>query len=338
MEQKSLQYFHQTISQHKETLQGWLDSEKGNKDIYLGNASVKEVLSVVSEFKELLEKIEQKTFGKCQVCQGEVEIDRLEQDCTTSICLDCYSEDQLRDLEKDLELAAKVQQQLLPCCTPYMDGVQIAIRSKPARVVGGDYYDFFSLKNGTQGIAIGDVMGKGLPSSMLMSNLQASLRILGPDYESLDKLASHLNKLFRYNVKLIKFISLFIGSIDLERRKFTYCNAGHHSPLILQIKNSSVKWLEPTAPAIGLIKEAEFSSAEITIGEQDIIVFYTDGLIEARDQNRDEYGEERLVDIVQKNKHCDAEELTAAIWNHVGKHAVNITDDMTLMVIKFGSL
>lgn len=335
MEEKTLQYFHQTISQHKETLQDWLNSETESKDIHLGGGSVKEVLNVVSEFKELLEKIEHKTFGKCEVCQEDVEIDRLEQDCTTCICLDCYSEQQLRDLEKDLELAAKVQQQLLPCCTPYIDGVQIAIRSKPARVVGGDYHDFFSLKSGTQGIAVGDVMGKGLPSSMLMSNLQASLRILGPDYESLDKLAFHLNTLFRYNVKLIKFISLFLGSIDLEKRKFSYCNAGHHSPLFLQAKNNSIKWLEPTAPAIGLIREAEFSSAEIKISERDVIVFYTDGLIEARDQNRDEYGEERLVDIVQNYKDNTAEELTAAIWNHVGNHAASIADDMTLMVIKF---
>jgi sigma-B regulation protein RsbU (phosphoserine phosphatase) len=335
MEVKNLQHFHQTISQHKDTLQEWLKSERSEKEIYLGDASLRDVLNIVSEFKELLEKIEQKEFGKCEVCQGEVEIDRLEQDCTTCICLDCYSDDQLRDLERDLELAAKVQQQLLPCCTPSMEGVQIAFRSKSARVVSGDYHDFFTLKSGYQGIVIGDVMGKGLPASMLMSNLQASLRILGPDYDKLDKLAAHLNRLFRYNLKLIKFISLFLGSIDLPERKFTYCNAGHHSPLWVQTKKNSVKWLKPTSPAIGLIPDAEFKSSEIRIDKEDIIVLYTDGLIESRNHEKEEFGEERLIESVKKGDKHTAEELVADIWNDVDAYAAHITDDITLMVVKF---
>jgi sigma-B regulation protein RsbU (phosphoserine phosphatase) len=335
MEEKILQNFQQTISQHKDTLQDWLNSEGADKEVSLGNASLEGVLNVVSEFKELLEKIEQNEFGKCEVCQGEIELDRLEHDCTTTICLDCYSEDQLRDLERDLELAAKVQQQLLPCCTPCIEGVQIAFRSKPARVVGGDYHDFFTLKGGCQGIAIGDVMGKGLPASMLMSNLQASLRILAPDYEKLEQLAEHLNKLFRYNLKLIKFISLFLGLINLAEKKFSYCNAGHHSPLFWQAKENSIEWLNPTAPAIGLIKDAEFRSSEVMVNKEDIIVFYTDGLIETRNHQDEEYGEDKLRQVVLKDKKRSAEELLADIWKDVGEHSTQITDDITLMVVRF---
>jgi serine phosphatase RsbU (regulator of sigma subunit) len=335
MEEKILKNFQQSISQHKDTLHEWLNNEKSNKDVHLGDSSVKDVLNIVSEFKDLLEKIEEKSYGKCEVCQGDIEVDCLEHDCSTSICLDCYSEDQLRDLERDLELAAKVQQQLLPCCTPSIEGVQIAFRSKSARVVSGDYHDFFTLKGGSQGIVIGDVMGKGLPASMLMSNLQASLRILGPDYEELGHLAAHLNRLFRYNLKLIKFISLFLGSIDLAKRKFTYCNAGHHSPLFWKAKQNSIKWLKPTAPAIGLIPEAEFKSSDIIVNKDDVIVFYTDGLIEARNQKNEEYGEERLSRIVLKKKKRSAEEIIAEIWKDVGDHSTQITDDITLMVIRF---
>jgi len=335
MEEKLLEHFQQSISQHKDNLQNWLNSNTTNKDVHLGYSNVKDVLNIVTEFKGLLEKIEYKEYGKCEVCQEDIETDRLEHDCTTNICLDCYSEDQLRNLERDLELAAKVQEQLLPCCTPYIEGVEIAFRSKPAGVVGGDYHDFFTLKGGSQGIAIGDVMGKGLPASMLMSNLQASLRILGPDYDRLDQLAAHLNRLFRYNLKLIKFISLFLGSIDLAERKFTYCNAGHHSPLFWQAKNNSFKWLKPTAPAIGLIPEAEFKSSEIMVNEEDIIVFYTDGLTEARNHEKEEFGEERLIQSLQKRKIRTTEDLLADIWNDVGAHAVQITDDITLMVVRF---
>ena len=335
MEQKILQQFQETISHHRDILQDWINSDKTNKEVYLGGASVKDVLSVVSEFKELLERVENKSYGKCEVCEGDIEVERLEQDCTTNICLDCYSEEQLRDLERDLELAAKVQQQLLPCCTPSLKGVQIAYKSDSARVVGGDYHDFFTLKNGCQGIVIGDVMGKGLPASMLMSNLQASLRILGPEYKKLEDLAMHLNRLFRYNLKLIKFISLFLGSIDLIERTFTYCNAGHHSPLFWNARENSIQWLKPTAPAIGLIAEAEFNSSKINVYRDDIIVLYTDGLMESRNNYQEEYGEGKLGDIILKNNTKTAAELVQDIWNDVNMHATQITDDITLMVIKF---
>jgi serine phosphatase RsbU (regulator of sigma subunit) len=335
MEEKILQQFHQSIAEHRDILQNWLSSDKADKDVHLGDASVKDVLNVISEFKDLLEKIEEDTYGKCEVCKGEVEVERLEQDCTTSICLDCYSEEQLRELERDLELAAKVQQQLLPCCTPCLDAVQIACRGQSARVVGGDYHDFFTLKNGCQGVVIGDVMGKGLPASMLMSNLQASIRILGPDYEELDQLATHLNRLFRYNLKVIKFISLFLGSIDLEGRKFTYCNAGHHSPLYWRAENNSHTWLKPTAPAIGLIPEAEFKSSDIYVNSKDVIVFYTDGLIEVRNMSNEEYGEERLSQILLEKNNRSADDILKDIWNDVENHSIQISDDITIMVVKF---
>lgn len=333
MEEKVLHHFHQTISEHKDVLQTWINSDSSNKEMYLANASVKEVLDLVSEFKDLLEQIDRKEYGECIVCHGEVELDRMEQDCTTNICLDCYSEEQLRELERDLELAAKVQEQLLPCCVPSIEGGQIATHHESARVVSGDYHDFFQLKNGLQGVAIGDVMGKGLPASMLMSNLQASLRILGPEYSQLDQLATHLNRLFRYNLKLIRFISLFLGALDIASNKFYYCNAGHNSPLWWKSDTQSVKWLKPTAPAIGLIPETDFVLESISVKKNDLILLYTDGLIEARN-NDEEYGEEKLLAYIEKNNQFSAEEVLNGIFKDVRSFTEKFDDDVTALVIK----
>ena len=333
MQKNILNQFRTSISRHHESLLEIMNSDEDKKK-YLGQSDLQEIQNAISEFKTLLEKIEHEEYGKCVVCDGQVEVERLEQDCTTNICLDCYSEEQLRQLERDLELAAKVQKQLLPHCVPSISGVQIAVMYESAREVGGDYYDFFCMKNGNQGVVIGDVMGKGLPASMLMSNLQATLRILGPEYKQVEQLAAHINRLFRYNLKLIRFISLFLGALDINRREFTYCSAGHHPALWWQKTAGKRMWLKPTAPAIGLIPDSNFYARTIRINSGDIIVLYTDGLVEARRKDQ-EYGEQGLLAFVKQNQLLSAEQLVAGIWQDNQNFAGPIQDDKTLVVLKF---
>ena len=334
MKQKILDQFRESIVDHRNTLMKWMNDQSADKAINLGTASIAEVLSELEEFKEVLGKLEDRSFGKCICCDGEVETDRLEQDYTTVVCLDCYSEEQLRELERDLELAAKVQKQLLPGYVPEIAGVEFAMKYAAAHAVGGDYYDFFTLKNGYQGFAIGDVMGKGLAASMLMSNLQASLRILGPDYLHLGQLTGHLNRLFQHNLKLIRFISLFIGAIDISENRLYYCNAGHHAPLHWEAGQGKIHRLNPTAPAIGLVSKPKISSESLPVGSGDLIVLYTDGVIEARDHRNEEYGEQRLIEYIEKNYQLSAADLTNGIWNDVKKRSERNVDDMTIMTIR----
>ncbi len=335
MKEQALNQFHEYIAKHRDVLQELLKNDAVETKNMLKDASVPEIIAVMDEFKGLLEKIEQNKYGTCVVCQGEVELERLEQDCTTNVCLDCYSEEQLRELERDLELAAKVQKQLLPGYLPSIEGIEFAVRYESAQVVGGDYHDFFTLNNGQQGFVIGDVMGKGLAASMLMSNLQASLRILGPDYDRLENLAKHLNRLFRYNLKLIRFISLFLGAADLQNRELHYCNAGHHAPLFWDTINQEIRWLAPTAPAIGLIAEPEFGLNSVTFHPGDMLLLYTDGLIEARNQKKLEFGEKRLSAFIQENHRLTAEQFLEMLWKSVKEFTIQPIDDTTLMVLKF---
>jgi sigma-B regulation protein RsbU (phosphoserine phosphatase) len=224
---------------------------------------------------------------------------------------------------------------LLPYTIPVLNGVQIAAHSAPAGIVGGDYFDFFHSKDGNQGVVIADVMGKGLPASMLMSNLQASLRILGPEIEEMDKLAYRVNELFRYNTNLISFISLFLAKIDSKNSTLEYCNAGHNPPIWWQSETKSIHQLKPSGPAIGLMHDVNYKSEKIKFNSGDLILIYTDGLVESRNEGNDEFGVQRITDIIDKNYSKSSEEFLSALLDSVKIfNGGNISDDITLLVLK----
>ena len=126
MEKINVDKFRNALSKHREALFEWINTDSHHKDINLGGENPEEVFKIISELKDALERIDSGEFGRCKECGEEVEADRLGLDCTTQVCLGHYSEDQIKAIEYDLELAAKVQRQLLPCCVPTLPGVQIS--------------------------------------------------------------------------------------------------------------------------------------------------------------------------------------------------------------------
>lgn len=334
MDDKTLNKFRQSLIIHRDALLEWLHKDSIHENIHLGGAAVKDVLEVVSEIKDTLECIDNGKFGKCEKCDGEIETERLELDFTTQVCLDHYSEDQIRALEGDLELATKVQKQLLPCSIPSFEGIQIAARTESARIVSGDYYDFWGYRNGAQGVVIADVMGKGLPASILMSNLQASLRILGPEHEELHTLAFRLNEQFCHNLKLIRFITIFLAKIDVELGALQYCNAGHHPAIWWEAASGSINWLKPTGPAIGLTQNANYKTEELRFGSGDLFLFYTDGLVEARNSEGKEFGEELLANYVIDHNDHSSDVFLTKLLNLVKSYAGRFQDDVTMLVVK----
>ncbi|MDX1531488.1 MAG: PP2C family protein-serine/threonine phosphatase, partial [Rhodothermales bacterium] len=315
METRMLDRFKDALTAHRARLAGWLRSEAEGAPVgcaATGHASGG-ALPVLAEIDRALGRIADRTFGRCTQCSGEVEPERLSLDFTTCVCLDHYSASEVRALERDLELAARVQRHLFPCCVPALPQVQIAAHAQPASILSGDYYDFFSAPDGAQGIALADVMGKGLPASMLMANLQASLRILGPEHDDLDALAARLNGLFRYNLKLIRFISLFLLTVDAEAGLLRYCNAGHHPPLLWDGATGAVTRLDPTGPALGIVPAPTFSARTLPFNPGDTLVLYTDGLVEARDPEGEEFGEARLSRYLERHHAAPAEVLLAGL-------------------------
>ncbi len=289
---------------------------------------------IISEIDKSIDQIDQGDFGKCCVCNEEVETELLEFDYKANVCLDHYTETERRELESDLELASKVQKHLLPHSLPAMQNIEMAALSKPARIVGGDYYDFFCYRSCLQGLAIADVMGKGLPASMLMSNLQASLRIIGPDMDELNSVLTRLNELFRYNLKLIRFISIFLAAIDEKNDLLHYSNAGHHPPVLWSQATNSIKLLNPTGPAIGLMPEPKYKSETVEFKEGDLLLLYTDGLVEARNSVGEEFGEERLEFFVNNHHTKNANDFLDQLRKEVEAFAEKIDDDLTMLVIK----
>jgi sigma-B regulation protein RsbU (phosphoserine phosphatase) len=339
MNKNILNRFRQLLVKRRDTVAEWCETASENeKTRVYGYLALGNVDELVHEIEEAIESIDKGDFGKCQKCEdgGEVELERLELDFKTSVCLSHYSGEQLRMLENDLELAAKVQQNLLPSTLPALPGIQIAAHAEPAYIVGGDYFDFFTHHSGTQGVAIADVMGKGLPASMLVSNLQASLRILGPEKENLHAVALRLNELFRHNLKLIRFITIFLLAIDYREKQFRYCNAGHNPPLWWKMSSGAIRWLKPTGPAIGLTPEAEYKSESVRFDSGDILLMYTDGVVEARNSQREEFGEERLSIFTRENSHKPANDFLKDLREELARFTGRkFQDDVTLLVIKF---
>lgn len=337
MEKAFLKNIRRSLLRHRANLFGWLKNGKANRYLQLGEekeVSMPSTLRIINEIDTAIEQLDHGTFGQCEMCSGEVEEDRLILDFTTCICLDHYSEAQKRELERDLELAAEVQQHLLPGSLPALEGVQMAVFARPFGAVGGDYYDFFRYKDCCQGMAIADVMGKGVPAGMLMANLQASLRIMGPDFEELSQLGVRLNELFRYNLKQIRFITLFLAGIDPQSKTLHYVNAGHHPPLLWNANRQSEQWLKPTGPAIGLMPSTQYHSESVTLRSGDWLILYTDGLVEAKNRHQQEFGFDGLMQYASSQSAASPELFVNGLMKEVESSGALINDDLTLIVLK----
>lgn len=284
-----------------------------------------------------IEKTEDQTLGLCEVCHDYIETGRLEMDYTCCVCLDHLSADEKNRLE--LELATKVQQALLPQQAPEVPGLELAAFSRPADIVGGDYFDFFRFRDGAHGLAIGDVAGKGMSASLLMASLQASLHTLAPDYDSPADVVRRLNLLFCHSIHLTKFVTLFVARIDPQTGQLTYCNAGHNPPLLLRAASNGrgpLSTLQPTGAAIGLVEEFEFGVETVGLAPGDVLLLYTDGVTEAINPQAEEFGQERLVELVRQGSDWSAQSLVRAVRQGLQEFTGGqpLADDTTIVACK----
>jgi sigma-B regulation protein RsbU (phosphoserine phosphatase) len=224
---------------------------------------------------------------------------------------------------------------LLPGTSPEIPGYDIAGKSLAARNVGGDFFDFIRTDESRWAVCLGDVSGKGLPASLLMANLQATIRqqcVLGvPMRECL----SRSNTLLYQTTDPEKFATVFYGILDVGRHIFRFSNGGHNPPLLLA-SNKESRMLETGGPALGLFTEGSYEEEEIPFRPGDLLVIYSDGVTDAIDETEEQYGEERLMLAVEENATRSAEGLVERILESVNLHAGNSPqlDDMTLVVVK----
>lgn len=238
-------------------------------------------------------------------------------------------------MEEELNLANSIQQGLLPSEIPQPDGYEIAGMNIPSRQVGGDYFDVIQISEKQYGIVIADVSGKGAGAALLMANLQASFLALASAEIEIGDMVSSINNLIYRNTGLDKFITFFYGKLDLENNVFIYCNAGHNPPYKVD-GDQKIEELTEGGIILGMMPNMPYETGQLEMKPGDRIIMFTDGITEAMDPKDEEYGEERLIDVIGQCPNENAQELMDKINKAVDEFADGApqADDITMVVMR----
>lgn len=238
-----------------------------------------------------------------------------------------------QEQEREIAEAKAIQEKLLPREIPQMPGYAIASAWQSARLVGGDYFDILPLDETSLGICIADVVGKGMPAALLMSNLQAAVRGLCSATFAPDLLCSRLNSLMYRNTASDRFITFFYAQLDGPGRRLAYVNAGHNAPFVMHSDGSHQR-LREGGTVLGVFdtQSYDLGSAQLCAGDR--VLLYTDGITEARNSAGEEFGEARLLGLLNDHRAWSADELQANILEVVAEFSGHHwQDDATLLVL-----
>jgi phosphoserine phosphatase RsbU/P len=240
---------------------------------------------------------------------------------------------QLHQQEHEVAEARSIQQGLLPNSIPQLAGYEIAGAWQPAQSIGGDYYDVLSFDEATLGLCIADVAGKGLPAALLMSNLQAAVRGLASSSLPPEGLCTRLNSLVCHNTGSDRFITFFYAQLDGPERLLRYTNAGHNAPIVLH-RDGSHERLQAGGGVLGVFPHQKFAAGAAQLARGDRVIFFTDGVTEATGAEGEEYGEERLLRLLQDNRSAPAQSLQEKILVSAGEFSKgHWHDDATLLIL-----
>jgi RNA polymerase-binding transcription factor DksA len=266
MDASFVKRIYQNLVDRKTNLTTWVEASPASEiETRLLSGEPQVVAAELQSIDQSLCCIEEGTFGICEVCQGSIEPEILELDYTACVCLDDLSAHEKRQLEAELEFSQAIQKASMHQESPVIPDVEVAAFSRPARIVSGDFFDFFPFKDGSQGFAIADVVGHGVSAGMLMSSVQTALRLLGPESNSPVSVIERIDRLLLHNINFTTFVTLFLGSYDPRTHELTYANAGHNPPLLFQAQSGAVVQLAPTGTAAGLIEGLALDAKTIRI-------------------------------------------------------------------------
>ena len=249
-------------------------------------------------------------------------------------------------MKRDLEIAREIQQWLVPNSPPTLPGVDIAFATRPANTVAGDYYDAFerppapgSTEPGPLLLVVADVAGKSVPAALLMATFQASLDTLAAMPGPLDELVRALNRYScAHSLGGLRFTTAFFAELDASRRSLTYVGAGHNAP-VLRHPDGRIERLTEGGPPLGIPAEdvsASYVCTQIAVAPGDVLVIFTDGVVEALDQKETEYGETRMIACIQSVGQSDAASILHQLMSDVDRFVGQTRqhDDVTCLVLK----
>ena len=240
---------------------------------------------------------------------------------------------QARRDERDLEEARRIQRKLLPATLPQVDGLELATSWQPAAGVGGDCFDAIAFGRARLALSIADVVGKGIPAALLMSNLQAAVRAFATDATPPGDLCQQVNRILCGHIAEGRFISFFYCVADAELGTLTYANAGHHPPILARA-DGGVERLDAGGTVLGLFPDSRYDQGHVALNPGDRVVFFTDGITEARSRSDEEFGDDRLVSLAAEHRACSAPALQARLVGAVDAFTGGrFLDDATLIVL-----
>jgi sigma-B regulation protein RsbU (phosphoserine phosphatase) len=242
-------------------------------------------------------------------------------------------------LQADLDIAKEVQEQLYPRTVPSVEGLEIRAMLNPARSVSGDYYDYQKLDEHHVAIAIGDVAGKGISAALLMANVQSAMRsqlrsIQEGEEISTAAIVSRINKHLQANTSSEKYATFFFSIYDCRTRELVSTNAGHLPPILL--RGVEAHRLDVNGMVVGVFPMAQYDSSRVELRKGDLLLLYTDGITEPENEYGEMFGEERLIETVQRCAHKSNDEILREVFESVRHwtYAPESADDMTMILIR----
>jgi phosphoserine phosphatase RsbU/P len=293
-----------------------------------------QLLHLVQDVDQALAKLETGNFGVCQNCHESIEVNRILADPLVTFCLGCLTPAQQRALESDLELAARMQTILLPSVKDQMDGWSTAYHFRPARVVSGDYCDLICDGTGGLYFVLADVAGKGVGAAMLTAGLRAVFRALIPTHECVSVLLEKASQLFCDSAMSGQFATLVFGHVTASG-EVQYSNAGH-LPLLIA-RESEVEVLESTDVPFGMFCSQTFSVHQTQLRPGDTLVLCSDGISEAENAVGEEFGMQRLRELIRDQGMRDPAEVVDHCRTVLDKFRGDgeRLDDETMLAIRF---
>ncbi len=288
---------------------------------------------LIAEIDSALQRIDGGSFGLCETCHDAIEADRLESNPLVRFCLDHLSHTEMLAHQQDLDLATQIQAKLLPLSDIALEGWDTQFRYVPVGAVGGDYCELIVLSDGKSiFFAVGDVAGKGVAASLLMTHLSAIFRSLLSLDLPLADLVSRANRLFCESTAPAHYATLVCGratALGVE-----VCNAGHCAPLLLQ--RDATHRLDSTGLPLGLFCGGQYTVRQLSLSAGESLVLYSDGITEAQDPADDDYQEERLIRALRDRYEHSVDAMADGVLRDVARFRQTRppSDDMTLLIVR----
>ena len=317
------------ILDRREKLEAFLSTSGPNESL----------ANLLREVDVALEKMDKGTYGLCETCHEPIEKDRLSVNPLSRNCLDHLTLAEQRELEQDLDLAYQVQNVLLPEQNFTAAGWSTSYLYEPAGPVSGDYLDLIipEDEDGSLIFLLGDVSGKGVAASMLMSHLHAIFRSLAKVNLDVGQMVEKANRIFCEATMLTHFATLVCGMAK-PSGTIELCNAGHCLPLL--IKRGVVERMESTSFPLGMFCGGQYSTSTMNLEPGDSLFLYSDGLSEARNSSNIQYGDERLAALINANSGAAPRSLIEACLKDLKNFQSDspLSDDLTILVLKRGRI